>query len=813
MSVKRFIAGPLLMVFLLWFAVTAAAQRTATIDITVTDQNGAVLSGTVVTLIQDGKPVAAAETDFSGRAVLTVAPGTFILQAEKKGFYTAKSDAVTVSAGQATNVQVKLQQFREFSEEVEVLGQPSPIDVQQTSSSQQISGDEINGIPYPTTRDYRNVLPFIPGVVQDVFGQPHVSGGATPQTQFYLDGFEVSQPAAGALIMRVSPDSIRQIQVETSRYSAQYGHASAGMMGLETQSGDNKFRFSATDFIPTVQNVKGLEFNNWTPRGLFSGPIIKDKLWFYTSHEGEYDLNIIKQQPSGADTNPVWRTDDLFKFQFNPGTRNTLTVFGLFNNFDSDRAGISPFVPAATAVDTQQSNFITGIKDEFLFTKNSLLDFGAAEHRFHGSDQPLSTAPFIVSPPNESGGFFEFDNGSSSRAQGFANLFLSPVSWHGRHEFRLGIEGDEVRDSELLIRNTVSTVNGNGVLTRQTTFQNAPQFEQGLTEASAYVQDRWHINDHLVLEGGIRFDRDSFIRDILPGPRAAVSYMIQRSSETKISAGVGVYYDRTSLDLITRPLQGERTDFFFNPDGVTLFQPPITTSFVVNRAGLQAPRFLNWSAAVERKLPWQIYGRVEYVNRSGTHGLEFDPVGQTETFVLGNNRRDRYRAISATFRKELKRGYPLFVSYTRSAAHSNETQDFSVDILAFGPQVAGPLPWDAPNQLVSWGWFPLHIWKLDFAYSAIWRSGFPFLALNNTQTLVPSAGFFRFPDFVTLNPAIERKITLRHYQFAVRLGINNITNSQNSDTVNNNIQSPGFLTFFGGGHRTFNARIRLLGRK
>ncbi len=85
--------------------------------------------------------------------------------------------------------------------------------------------------------------------------------------------------------------------------------------------------------------------------------------------------------------------------------------------------------------------------------------------------------------------------------------------------------------------------------------------------------------------------------------------------------------------------------------------------------------------------------------------------------------------------------------------------------------------------------------------------------MDQQQQLVPSAGFRRFPDFLTLDPAIERKFTLRHYQFALRLGINNITNNTNASAVNNNIDSPQFLTFGGTGHRTLNARIRLLGKK
>ena len=812
MPLKLPFSAALLPTLVLCLAVTALAQSTAKVDVTVTDQNGAVLPGTVVTVVRDGQVLTSAETDFSGKVVFSVAPGTFNLRAEKKGFYTAKSDSIAAVSGQSIPVQVRLQQYQQFSEQVEVLGQPSPIDVQQTSSSQQVTGDEIIGIPYPDTRDYRNVLPFIPGVIQDTSGQPHIAGGDTQQTLAYLDGFEISQPGGGALVMRVSPDSISKINVQTSRYSAQYGKSSAGVLALDTQSGDNKFRYSFVDFIPTVQNVKGLNFNNWTPRGAFSGPIIKDKLWFYFSHEGEYDLNIVKQLPSGADTNPLWRTDDLLKFQFSPNERNTVTLFGLVNTLDSDRNGISQFTPAATSVDTQESEFIAGGKDDFLVTKNFLLDLGFAEQRFHGSDQPLSTAPFVINPFGQTGGFFEFDDGWSSRTQGFANVFLPPVNWHGRHEFRLGIQGDEVRDSLLFIRSTASTVDVNNALTRQTTFQNVPRFDQGLTEAGAYVQDRWNVSSRSVLEAGVRFDRDSFVRDVLVSPRLGGSFMLQRSSETKISAGIGTYYDRTSLDLVTRPLQGARTDSFFNPDG-SLMQPPIATSFLVNRAGLQAPRFLNWSVALERKLPWKIYGRLDYTNRTGTHGFVYDPIGQSEAFLLSDTRQDRYRAISATVRKELKPGYPLFVSFTRSAAHSNQVLDFSVDNLLFGPQIAGPLFWDAPNQLVSWGWFPTGFWKLDFAYSVLWRSGFPFVAVNNQQSLVPSAGFFRFPNFITFNPAIERKFTFHHYLFAARLGIENITNNQDPNAVNNDIQSPQFGAFSGIGHRTLNARIRLLGRK
>src|SRR5262249_25609575 len=129
-------------------------------------------------------------------------------------------------------------------------------------------------------------------------------------------------------------------------------------------------------------------------------------------------------------------------------------------------------------------------------------------------------------------------------------------------------------------------------------------------------------------------------------------------------------------------------------------------------------------------------------------------------------------------------------------------------------QSAGPLRWDAPNQLTSWGSMPL-FWKLkkfDLAYSAIWHSGFPFLTVDDFGRIVSGPGQFRFPDFFTLNMAVERKFNFKGYRWALRGAIENITSRSNPSTVDFNVNSPTFLTFFGTDHRTFNARIRFLGK-
>ena len=130
----------------------------------------------------------------------------------------------------------------------------------------------------------------------------------------------------------------------------------------------------------------------------------------------------------------------------------------------------------------------------------------------------------------------------------------------------------------------------------------------------------------------------------------------------------------------------------------------------------------------------------------------------------------------------------------------------------FGQQAGGPLPWDAPHHIVSWGWVPLSS-KFDFAYSFDWRTGFPFLVVNQSQQIVLPADHARFPAYMNLNLHVERRFHFHGHEWAVRVGVNNVTGRRNPASVNNNIDSPDFFTFSQDQHRAITARIRLVGRK
>jgi hypothetical protein len=773
------------------------------------DQNGVAIAAAFANLQQDGKSVTQMRTAPTGTAIFRhILPGTYILIIERQGFYSARSERIEITSGEKLPVEVRLQAIREYGEQVEVVAQPSPIDPEQPAISTSITAADISDIVYPSTRDYRNVLAFMPGVIADSGGQIHLAGSSTQEIQDYIDGFEVSQPAGGSLAVRLNPDSLRKIEVRTSRYSAQYGKGSGGIANLEIQDGDNKFRYNATDFIPTFQKVKGIHFNNWTPRGYVSGPIIRDRLWFDLSHEGEDDLNIVKQLPDGADRNFLWRTADLGRLRFNLTPGNVLTTSALVNLFDSENAGLSPFDPLSVSFNQRSNLYLFTLKDQMPIAKDSLLEFGAGFHRTINTTLPLGSAPYTFIPTGRTGNYYFTDHSASERTQAFTNFFLKPIKKFGNHQVTLGASVDRVIFDGTTSRSPILFLDQNSALLRQINFQNVPFFSLSTLESGAYIQDKWSALERITVETGARWDHDSFTGRDFYSPRVSAAILASRASETKISGGIGVYYDRTNLSIVSQAFEGSRVDEFFPPQQLT-----IPALFQASPTQLAMPRFINWSLGIERRLPWQAYLRVDYISRHGDHVWAYEPQG-TGAFLLQDRKTDHYDAAQITLRKEFKRGYPFTLAYMRSRAHSNETFGFSLDNFITGNQLPGPLDWDAPNLLQSWGSMPL-FWKFkkfDFFYSMLWHTGFPFSTVDQFGRLVQGPDAHRFPDFFTLNPAIERKFNFHGYRWAARVGIDNITNSGNPTGADNNVNSPTFLTFFGQGRRTLNGRIRFLGK-
>jgi hypothetical protein len=231
---------------------------------------------------------------------------------------------------------------------------------------------------------------------------------------------------------------------------------------------------------------------------------------------------------------------------------------------------------------------------------------------------------------------------------------------------------------------------------------------------------------------------------------------------------------------------------------------------------LQQPYFDIASAGWEQRIGENTLVSVELLARDQHHGLAWETLspGQIGSeFLLQSSRRDKYRGATVTARHTFKNTAVLFGSYTRSKASSDQVLDPALGSLYFAPQQAGPLSWDAPNRILTWGSTPTPIWGILFSYLFDYHTGFPYSAINQQQFLFGTANSYRFPDYASLTIGLEKKFTFKKRVFAARVSVINILNRQNPDVVVNNVDAPNFGMFTGGQGRAVTARLRFVGKK
>jgi hypothetical protein len=795
------------------------AQQEPTLLLKARDENGAPVVSAKVYLYAEGpRLVGMWETDFAGRVSMTgIAPGIYQMRVEKQGFYAVKMDQVEI--GKAGNLEISLEHEQEIRESVNVSSAPPAIDQTRTVASDEIGAREIVNLPYPRRRDFKNMVAYLPRVHQDSTGQLHLNGAASYQAFYSLDGFNITHPASGLLELRVSPDALRKIEIQSSRFSAEYGKASGGVLNLTTGMGDDRYRVAATDFAPSAQFVGGVHLDSWTPRLMFSGPIRKGRAWFYSAADADVSFDIRTDLPEGANRNRSWRLGELAKGQVNLSPTHLVNVGILVNQFHNEYAGLSGVIPQGSAPELKQNAYLFTLKDQIFRANGLSVETGFAASRFSADTLPHGDIIYQLVPGAVRGSFFKRSEATSSRYQGLVNITLSPSEWRGRHEVKLGADINHVEYARILDRRPIQILRADDTISRVITFDSSQQARRGNFEAGVYLQDRWAISNRLLVEAGMRFDRDSIVKRALASPRLAASALLTQDGDTRLALGMGIFHDASNLDIVTRTLEGRRLEQFFARDGVArLADRSVETAFTMNDRRLKAPRYFGWSMEFERKLPAEIYFRTEYLGRRGVNGYAFDLQGESQTrqimtvLDLQNTRKDRYDALSLTARRAFRENYLFFASYTRSSARTNAVLDFSLDTPIFSPQQGGPFDWDAPNRLISWGWAPL-VKKFDLAYSVEWRSGYPFSVIDQERRLIDAPNSNRFPAYFSLNVHAERKVRLLSFNLALRAGFNNITDRQNAIAVDNNINSDQFLNFSGIQGRQFTARIRFLGRK
>jgi hypothetical protein len=807
-------------------AVTAASAQ-VTLTGHVVDDNEAPVANARVWAHKGQQAAVETYTGPAGAFQLSLPePGEYLVSVESVGFFRLTDRKVLVDKGSA-EVTLVLNPEREVFQNVQVGDSPSPIDPATTDSEQRLSGTVVNDVPYPASNSLRNGMRLMPGVIEDASGGLHFHGGAEYQTQYTLDGFDVSDPINGRYSTRLAVEGIRSLDLTSARELPQNGRGSAGTLAINTENGTDEYHFTTTNFIPGPDLHGGLRLGDWTPRAVFSGPIVKGRAWFSDNFDGEFDSGYVTGLPKGEDTNTSWAAGNLFHAQVNLTSANIIYA-DLLSNFDhQDHFGLGALDPISTSTGLGTNHWMVAVKDTHSWKNGALVEAGIAWQRTLQVRVPEGTEPYLLTPEGRTGNYFVDSHQHGGRNQVFANFFPPPFHFLGRHQLQIGGDVQRLAYHADFQRSSYEVIGLSGLPLFKTTFIGTGDVDELNLAFASYINDHWQPIPRLVIDAGLREDWDELVRRASVGPRISAAFSPFGNSNNKLVGGYSVIYDATNLAQFSKPLDQQAVTTPFSPAGVP--ETPLVTTFVPGH-GLSMPRYDNLSAGMEQALGHRLYAKVEWMRKRGTDGFVYAPetsgpiIVQPEvlgygfggTYALTNLRRDAYDEVGVTIRHSFGAQYEWLASYVHSKAVSNAVLDVSVDQpLQVGDNL-GPMPWDAPNRFMSWGYLPPPLRrfreKWAIAYLLDWRTGFPYSVTNDAGEVVGLVDSHRYPTNLDLNLHIERRFTFRGYRCAIRVGANNLTDNRNPTAVSNVIGSPTFTQFFGEEGRHFVVRLRLFGR-
>ena len=808
------------LLFLLTVNIAAAA---VTITGSVVDETGNPVAGARVTAEAADVSPAAATSDAAGvfRFDLAAA-GDYQLRVAREGFFLLTNKATRLDPG--TPVEIHLTHLKELAESIDVPYSPPQVDPDQTGELKRLDGQTILNLPYAAAQDYRQALPLLPGAIQDAAGVVHFNGAESHQTSYRLDGFDVSNAASGGLTARLSVDTVQEVEWSANRMPAE-DKGSAGTVNIVTEMGDDRWRFGATNPVPSISTEGGTHLNHWSPRLMTSGPIKKGKLWFHTALDPFYTADTVTALPRGQNRTSNFTMSDLSRFQWKVSDWQTLTGSFLYNRGDGWRNGLSVLSPAETTTNQRSALSVATIKDQFVIDGN-LVEAGFANTRSYMRASPLGTEPYEITPFGSSGNFFRDQSSRISRQEGLVNAVFRPVRALGTHQIRIGTDIEVSSLRQMILRHELSVDGTGNTVVRTVQFEGAPQQATGNSEAYGYIADHWSPAKTLTLDLGLRTQWSRLTGTAPPAPRLAAAWAPKSLGGLKLSAGWGVYYDTATLALLALSEEQTSLTTWYAPDGNPT-GAPVQSAYVVNTRGLRTPRFTVASASAEKALPWNFFGRLDLMSRQGSHGFAFDQVTAgplLNEYVADNSRTTNYHAAEVTLRRTFETRYQWFASYTRSSATTNAAVQYSIENPILTAQSGGPLPWNAPNRVLMGGWAPVDkswfpallrpvVGVTDFQMLAEYHTGFPFSATSENGYLAGAPNCFRYPAYFSVNIAFERQFHFHGYLWALRAGVVNVMDRANPNVVNNDFDSPQFMLFGRGQARAVNVRLRFLGRK
>ena len=766
----------------------------------------------------------AVQSDAHGQfRFLSLPVGTYELRLRVVGYRPTRYEGVPVTLGRATDLgRIRLEPFAIEVPELTVRADPVSLDPTSTTTGATLGADQFDALPLD--RSFRSVAALAPQATYQLpylaYGSEgvNIAGGSVWDNAYFVDGVDVTDPFVGSSGTNLPYNFLQAVEVKTGGYEAEYGRALGGVVNMVTPTGGNRFEGQVFTFLSDHRLRTAAIYGNNEPNldtftqfdiGLaLSGPIRKDRAWFYASYNPIVDdrtASFPGMDPT-RDRMRQYRFAGKLTWQPRPVTRLSVTFTGDPSWHDAVAPGGSQAPISVLNPDVVLGRLLDGggslsFSASHVVHSRLLLEASASRSLFRRDQLPqtdlgASTPYFLdVSSGVASGGF----GGSERFHLGRTALRLSGTRLAGPHSLKVGLEyentalssrANEGRDQ---VGGYIYYLADRGLYIWDR-LQNQSDVANRIY--TAYAEDSWAISHWLRLNAGLRWeaqdwlDQKRVMRQTIAdewSPRLGLIVTPGSAGVQKIVASAGRFYEQVPL--------GALSGFYGTGFYVRTFYPQdpradlsgadtvqnLLAGGVVRVPGLRGEYLDEVSLGYERRL-----GRAIWVGVHGTYRVLRAAIEDTQIFgdtdVVGNPGRGRlrdfpmpdhkYRSIDLTVQYAGPGPLRLSGSYVLSRNTGNYRGLYAGDdqFANGGSQFdnhdslvisRGPLPNDQTHVAKLFGSY-----RLDFGLTAgvygIWESGTPLSELGigegGVAFLRPRGTAGRAPSLWDLNMRLDYQL-------------------------------------------------------
>ncbi len=318
----------------------------------------------------------------------SVPHGTYTITVTYEGMRPIKRKA-RVELGETQNIRIAFSAELAASETTTIVEERKRIDSDKVSTGRVLRAEDQGKIA--TQRTYQTVVQQLPGVVGT--GNPIMAGGSSRHNRYLVDGLDITDPVTNTFSANFNFDAIAQIDTQLLAIDAQY-NSLGGVINLITKRGSDQFHVDASFYLnhqslssgarAGAQLYEGKLDDQSDPRPPnasyqaninLSGPLIKQKLWFYLSTELRYNLSSVVPGPPlnvQHDARVFLGVYPRLKLTFQPAARHRLEL-----SINSDPATITNAQQANTysseAEYTQKQGGLFGVLNYDYFVRDNLI--------------------------------------------------------------------------------------------------------------------------------------------------------------------------------------------------------------------------------------------------------------------------------------------------------------------------------------------------------------------------------------------------------------------------------------------------------